>query len=345
MVNFKKHIGLNSGFNSTFARRSSGIAPSNTVAPEITGTLEVGQTLTCSTGTWTGTAPITYSYQWYRGVTPIGSDQNTYIVVTADTEQTITCTVTATNAYGSDDATSNGVVIDFYIGNSFLFDGVNERFTIPQANLQSTITDSGGTWSISVMVKRSSIGTNQCLFGKNGNSVYFRFDATNQIRFGVVTPTPVTTTSLITTNDFTDLNKWLFITFTMNQNLAAGSCGQIYVNGVLQTYSNNNIGNSIQPQTAVWTVGSQTSFVQYFNGYIQSLSVQDKVLSLAEHQDYYNNGKPKNPQDLFGANNKYFFNADNSGNTAQFSVVDSINTITATSLNMEDADKTTETPY
>jgi len=36
---------------------------------------------------------------------------------------------------------------------------------------------------------------------------------------------------------------------------------------------------------------------------------------------------------------------EDSGSTAQFSVLDSTNSITATSVNMEDADKTTTTPY
>lgn len=100
---------------SPFARRSSGggFAPSNTVAPEITGTLEVGETLTCSTGTWTGTPTITYSYQWKRGATNIGTNSATYTQVYADLNQNITCTVTATNGAGSSSQVSNTVVTIF----------------------------------------------------------------------------------------------------------------------------------------------------------------------------------------------------------------------------------------
>ena len=39
-------------------------APSNTSAPVVTGTAQQGNTLTASSGTWTGTAPIDYTYQW-----------------------------------------------------------------------------------------------------------------------------------------------------------------------------------------------------------------------------------------------------------------------------------------
>ena len=87
------------------------IAPSNTVAPVISGTAVVGQTLTSTTGTWTGTPTPTYSYQWKRGATNIGTNATTYTLVAADAGQSITCVVTATNAGGSANATSNALSI------------------------------------------------------------------------------------------------------------------------------------------------------------------------------------------------------------------------------------------
>ena len=85
-----------------------GNAPTNTVAPAITGTAQEGQTLTCSTGTWTGSP--TYTYQWKRNGSNITSATNsTYTLVTADVGQSILCTVTATNAVGSASADSNTV--------------------------------------------------------------------------------------------------------------------------------------------------------------------------------------------------------------------------------------------
>jgi hypothetical protein len=88
------------------------VAPSNTVAPVISGTAVVGQVLSSTTGTWSGTAPITYSYQWRRGATNIGTNSSTYTLVQADAGNTsnITCVVTATNAGGSANATSNTIV-------------------------------------------------------------------------------------------------------------------------------------------------------------------------------------------------------------------------------------------
>lgn len=84
------------------------IPPTNTVAPAITGTAEVGQTLTTNNGTWTGTPTPTYARQWRRGDTDIEDETGTtYLLVEDDEGENITCVVTATNSAGSDVAISN----------------------------------------------------------------------------------------------------------------------------------------------------------------------------------------------------------------------------------------------
>jgi hypothetical protein len=87
-----------------------GTPPANTVAPVISGTQVVGQTLSSTTGTWTGDPTPTYTYQWYRGATLIsGATSSTYTLVQADAGNTsnISCIVTATNLIGTATATSN----------------------------------------------------------------------------------------------------------------------------------------------------------------------------------------------------------------------------------------------
>jgi hypothetical protein len=75
--------------------------PVNTAAPTISGTPQVGQTLTASTGTWTN-SPTSFTYQWNRAGTAIGgATAATYVPVTADVGNTLTVTVTATNGTGS----------------------------------------------------------------------------------------------------------------------------------------------------------------------------------------------------------------------------------------------------
>jgi hypothetical protein len=81
-------------------------APVNTLIPSVSGSNYVGDLLTTTDGTWTGT-PTSFSYQWKRGATNIGTNANTYTLVIADANTNITCVVTATNASGSTPATSN----------------------------------------------------------------------------------------------------------------------------------------------------------------------------------------------------------------------------------------------
>ncbi len=76
--------------------------PKNTVAPKITGTPKVGKTLTCAKGTWTGSLPITYKYQWLRnGAAIAAATKATYVAKAADRNKLISCKVTATNAAGT----------------------------------------------------------------------------------------------------------------------------------------------------------------------------------------------------------------------------------------------------
>ena len=96
-------------------------APVNTVAPSVTGTATVGQTLSCSTGTWTGSPAPTFTYQWQRVTTNITSaTSSTYVLVAADAGNTIRCVVTATNTIGAVSANSNSTAtIPLVIGQAY----------------------------------------------------------------------------------------------------------------------------------------------------------------------------------------------------------------------------------
>jgi hypothetical protein len=72
--------------------------PVNTVAPAISGTAQVGQTLSCSTGTWAGNDFIAFRTWFVNGVEV--SRQNTYVPVTGDIGHTITCLIAATSYNG-----------------------------------------------------------------------------------------------------------------------------------------------------------------------------------------------------------------------------------------------------
>jgi beta-glucosidase len=81
-------------------------AVSNTSPPTIAGTTAVGETLTCNTGTWSGSG-LTYTLQWQRDGTAIaGATNATYLVQPGDEGQQLDCVVTDSGSGGQASATS-----------------------------------------------------------------------------------------------------------------------------------------------------------------------------------------------------------------------------------------------
>src|SRR5438445_791529 len=87
--------------------------PYNTSPPTISGSPQIGQTLTVSNGSWSGPGTITFSYQWLRcdntggGCTFIaGAVSKTYPLTSADVGHSLRARVTARNDNGSTAATT-----------------------------------------------------------------------------------------------------------------------------------------------------------------------------------------------------------------------------------------------
>jgi hypothetical protein len=93
--------------------------PAPVTAPVISGTPQVGQTLTTSNGTWTSTSNITlYSYAWGRcdsagnNCTGIGgATSNKYTLTDADQGHRIRSYVTATNSSGTTQSQSSPTAV------------------------------------------------------------------------------------------------------------------------------------------------------------------------------------------------------------------------------------------
>ena len=88
-------------------------APQNVQAPAISGAAATSQTLTASTGLWSGQQPISYALQWLRCdgngnncLDLTGQTRETYAVQSADVDRTLRVRVRATNNQGNRSATS-----------------------------------------------------------------------------------------------------------------------------------------------------------------------------------------------------------------------------------------------
>jgi predicted secreted protein len=85
----------------------------NTVAPAVTGTAQVGETLTTTLGTWVGSPSLARQWQANDGtgwVAISGATGATYTIDVAYLGDTIRCRVTGTTAYGTAVAYSNSTV-------------------------------------------------------------------------------------------------------------------------------------------------------------------------------------------------------------------------------------------
>jgi hypothetical protein len=175
-------------------------APSNTAEPAISGRVEQGATLTANNGTWTGTQPISFTYQWVRcgadGGQPDGGNcaiisratDRRYQLVRADVGFRLRVRVTAMNADGSKTAASNptGVVV-----------GVPVNTSLPVVRGTTTngsvLTADPGSWtgkqpiSFSYRWLRCNTGGGECVsIGANGSTYRLSSaDVGHKIRFYV----------------------------------------------------------------------------------------------------------------------------------------------------------------
>jgi hypothetical protein len=126
--------------------RSVGSPPVNTALPSVSGTAQVGQTLTASPGTWSGSPAPSFAYQWQRGTSNIsGATSATYTPVVGDVGSTLRVVVTATNSSGSAAAASasTAAVSAASTGD----DPVAGWWSYRDAGISPTATTPAGQWS------------------------------------------------------------------------------------------------------------------------------------------------------------------------------------------------------
>ena len=132
---------------------ASGSAPRSNAQGNISGTLQVGSTLTVSTG-WSGTSPIAYSFQWERcdkngrcvGIP--GAAGQTYVATVNDIGFRLRALVAGRNAYGSSSVYSNltSAAIAAVGAKPAL---ITAPTVTGSAQVGGTLTTTTGTWSSS----------------------------------------------------------------------------------------------------------------------------------------------------------------------------------------------------
>jgi hypothetical protein len=175
--------------------------PSNTAEPAISGRAEQGVRLSASRGTWTGTSPISYAFQWVRcgadGGEPDGGNctlisgatGDRYRLTSADVGSRMRVRVTAMNADGSRTAASNPTAV--VVGPP-----VNTSTPVVRGTMTNgqTVTADPGTWtgkqpiSFSYRWLRCNTQGGDCVAIGGATSRTYRLtssDVNHKIRFNV----------------------------------------------------------------------------------------------------------------------------------------------------------------
>ncbi len=116
--------------------------PEELAAPALSGTPQVGRTLTCTPGTWRGAT--SFAFRWLRNGNPIaGAKASSYRLVKADAGTAVQCQVIATNVDGST------VVVSAPRGVSAIPLPVNHKLPsiVGKLRVGKTVTCRPGSWS------------------------------------------------------------------------------------------------------------------------------------------------------------------------------------------------------
>ena len=205
-INTNKILGSTSG--TSIIAGNVLLPPVNTVAPVVTGTTTLGSVLTTTNGTWTN-SPSSFTYQWKRGATNIGTNTNTYTLVAADSTAAITCVVTAINAAGSTPATSNIITAGNYTPVNTVAPVISGSTPVG-----STLTTTNGTWTNSptftyqwyrgaTLITSATATTYVTVTADTGLAVTCRVTGTNAAGSAVGISNAITPTAVVTTFAFT----------------------------------------------------------------------------------------------------------------------------------------------
>jgi hypothetical protein len=129
-----------------------GTKPSPTAQPNPHGTAQVGQTVTVDNGSWSGTTPMTFGYQWQRcsptgTCTDIsGATKFSYVPAASDVGLRLRALVTATNSVGSASAASN-LTAPVLAGTGAPVNTAAPTIAAPSTAVGDTVTGWAGTWS------------------------------------------------------------------------------------------------------------------------------------------------------------------------------------------------------
>jgi hypothetical protein len=238
-------------------------APSNSVAPAISGTQTVGNALSATTGTWSDpdSDSLTYSYQWYRAddssgtnATAIGSaTSSSYTLATSDAHKYVRVVVTA-NDGNSHTPTANSAW-------TAVNDAAPTNSVVPAlsgtATVGNALSTTTGTWSDA---DSDSLTYSYQWYRADDNS------GTNAAAIGSATSSSYTLTS-------SDGNHYVRVVVTAND--SHGSSNQTAASSWTSVATVPSVSSVVRTGGASATVNGSASSVSYTVTFSESVTGVD----------------------------------------------------------------------
>ena len=171
-----------------------------------------------------------------------------------------------------------GAEAGFYNGvatQSLRFDRSSSSYLIKE----NTSVTSTQKWTLSVWIKRSTLGSEQGILGSSATAEYIRFESNDSLRYRLYTSSSQRI-SMITSTKFRDTANWFHLVCAVDlSNTTDNDKAIIYVNGTRQPLSTNittstDTYNSKMLQNGghYWNLGRYSG---YFGGYMSDVHLID----------------------------------------------------------------------
>ncbi len=258
----------------------TGSPPSNTSLPSISGTAQVGQTLTASPGAWSGTAPIFYSYSWQRCTTGGGGPSYAEVVLADQPAafwrfEDTGGTVAADSGGGSRNGIYRGGptlgAVGIASSNAVTLDGVDDHVEVPgavapnptnQLTVEAWIKSTTPTWN-----------TPGFAVSKRKSYVLHPNSGSKSISFKVFVGTSEHT--LLWTPPATfDIQAWHHYAATYD-----GASQRLFVDGVERASA--PLTGALRNDTGALFLGRDDGFERYGKATLDEIAVYPTALSAA----------------------------------------------------------------
>ena len=215
--------------------------------------------------------------------------------------------------------------------------------------LNSVLTGVNKTFTITAIVKRGSVGTNQYIFSKwnggdNNRSFAVQFLAANTIQVLFSNNGSAATDYNVTTATFTNTTDFYMISVKADMSVGDWSSVKVNINGIDSPFSSpsGSIGKTIYAGDAEVRLGAVESgggsLIRFFDGLFNDIAVYNTYVSDGDLLARYNGGNILGAETISGMVWGSNFNND-AWNGSEYDVIDNVGSDDGITVNVLENEK------